>query len=80
VDKLGDDDGQIVKGDDSGLVDSGQNDSGFLADEELEIGNDFVQDDSDSPKDRRNLVDGQVIRTETLCQRVVVNIRYRRQC
>ncbi len=68
VEEFGDDDGQVVEGDDSGLVDGSQNDSGLLADEELDIGDDLLEDDRNATNDGADLGLSEVVRTEGLCK------------
>lgn len=68
VNQLGDNDGEIVESDDGGLINRGENDGGLLTNEELDVGDDLVEDDRDGAKNGRDLVNGQVIGTETLCR------------
>ena len=65
--QFGNDDGQVVEGDNGGLVNGGQDDGSLLTDEDLKVGDDLVQDDPDGTSDGRNLVGGEVIRSQSLC-------------
>lgn len=66
MNEFGDDDSQVVKGNDGGLVDGGENDGSLLSDEQLDVRDDLVEDGDDRGNDGRDLVDGQVIGSEAL--------------
>lgn len=73
VNQLGDDDSQVVEGHDGSLVYGGEDNGGLLADEELDVGDDFIQDDRDRTNDGRNTIESQVISGESLCREAYIS-------
>lgn len=68
-----------MEGDNGSLVNRSQNDSSLLADEELDIGDNLVENDNDLPDNGGYVVDGQRIRSGALYRGVTIRGRKRAQ-